>query len=165
MNRIAKKCSQCGVYKPLTDFHRRRASADGRQSICRACKQAGKVPVVDRTEKKCRICGQTKPLTDFHLRKFSTDGRQYDCKQCLANPPQTPPAARIGMEMRNEQARRLAEAIVHEYGYSIPNGSWTWEEIIAMFPICTVCKKRKPLTDYTTHGIIRTTACRECETL
>ena len=32
-----KRCSSCGEIKPLTEFHRRRAAKDGRQSRCRAC--------------------------------------------------------------------------------------------------------------------------------
>jgi hypothetical protein len=163
MNRIAKKCSQCGVYKLLTDFHRRRASADGRQSICRACKQAGKLSTADRKEKRCRICGKMKPLEAFHRRKSSPDGRQYDCKECLANPPQTSSATSTEDEIREEQAKRLAQSIVREHGLEIPPGNWTWEEIIGMFPVCCICGKRKPLTEYETHGIIRTTTCKECE--
>lgn len=32
-----KRCRQCGEFKPLTDFHRYRQSADGRQSRCKVC--------------------------------------------------------------------------------------------------------------------------------
>ncbi len=32
-----KRCTRCGLVKPATDFNRNSASADGRQSYCRAC--------------------------------------------------------------------------------------------------------------------------------
>lgn len=37
---VVKCCSGCGVVKSLEDFHRRRASADGRESRCKECKSA-----------------------------------------------------------------------------------------------------------------------------
>lgn len=37
---VVKCCSGCGVVKSLDDFHRRRASADGRESRCKECKSA-----------------------------------------------------------------------------------------------------------------------------
>lgn len=33
----AKRCSFCGVVKPLDDFHRARKRGDGRQTVCREC--------------------------------------------------------------------------------------------------------------------------------
>ena len=32
-----KTCTRCGASKPLESFHRRRASKDGRQSMCKDC--------------------------------------------------------------------------------------------------------------------------------
>lgn len=32
-----KTCTKCGEIKPLSEFHRRRQSADGRQSQCAEC--------------------------------------------------------------------------------------------------------------------------------
>ena len=32
-----KKCTKCGKLKPLTDFHKRRASKDGHYSQCKMC--------------------------------------------------------------------------------------------------------------------------------
>lgn len=32
-----KRCAKCGLTKPLSEFNRHRASADGRQSYCRSC--------------------------------------------------------------------------------------------------------------------------------
>ena len=35
-----KTCTKCGVAKPLDAFHRRKRSADGRNSRCKACQNA-----------------------------------------------------------------------------------------------------------------------------
>lgn len=35
-----KRCSRCGEYKELDQFHKRTASSDGRQSVCKECKRA-----------------------------------------------------------------------------------------------------------------------------
>jgi hypothetical protein len=103
-----------------------------------------------------------KPLDCFHKRKSSPDGHQYDCKECLANPPKNP--ATVDEDaIRENQARRLAESIIAKHGHEIPAGEWSWREIIDMFPVCCVCRKRKPLTDYASDGTIRSTACKECE--
>ena len=32
-----KRCSRCGVCKPLDEFHRNRARRDGRQNFCKPC--------------------------------------------------------------------------------------------------------------------------------
>lgn len=40
-----KRCSRCGEIKPLDSFHRRSASADGRQGMCKPC---GSAYVVER---------------------------------------------------------------------------------------------------------------------
>jgi hypothetical protein len=32
-----KRCSMCGEWKPLEDFHRNRSHRDGRQNMCRPC--------------------------------------------------------------------------------------------------------------------------------
>ncbi len=36
----SKRCSSCGVAKPLTDFHRNRTRTDGHQSFCKTCQRA-----------------------------------------------------------------------------------------------------------------------------
>lgn len=38
-----KACTKCGNTKELKDFPRRNRNADGRDSICRACKNPAKV--------------------------------------------------------------------------------------------------------------------------
>ena len=34
-----KRCTRCRVSRPLEDFHRRAASRDGHQNVCKPCKQ------------------------------------------------------------------------------------------------------------------------------
>ena len=35
-----KRCSECGLDKPLDAFHRHRQKHDGRQTVCKDCKRA-----------------------------------------------------------------------------------------------------------------------------
>lgn len=34
---LTKKCSRCGVEKPLSEFHKNRSSKDGLQNYCKQC--------------------------------------------------------------------------------------------------------------------------------
>jgi len=86
-----KRCSKCGEDKPLTDFHRRSAGADGYQAWCKACslasvkkyqKKVGK-SIVHRSVRygltpdevasmlripQCQACGS--PFSDAFEQKF-----------------------------------------------------------------------------------------------
>lgn len=33
-----KECTRCGTWKPLDEFHLNRATRDGRQSVCKVCR-------------------------------------------------------------------------------------------------------------------------------
>jgi hypothetical protein len=35
-----KKCTRCGTWKPLDGFHRNWATRDGRQTVCKVCRNA-----------------------------------------------------------------------------------------------------------------------------
>ena len=160
--RIAKPCSRCGGVKPLEDYHRRAASPDGRQSICKDCLRAAAKAPISRTEKRCSRCGEVKPLADFHRRESSPDGRQYICIACMSKV--SADVARVyEQEARHgETAKQIAEEIIRKYGYAIPAGNHTWQEIIGLFPKCDTCGKRYPLTAYPCRGTIRSTVCKTC---
>jgi len=89
----AKRCSKCGIEKPLSDFNRNHVRKDGVQVFCRSCeniyRKARYVPApprirVPRTEKRCSHCGMVKPLSDFYRRRRNSEnpGASSECKRC-----------------------------------------------------------------------------------
>jgi 5-methylcytosine-specific restriction endonuclease McrA len=97
----AKTCTQCGAEKPLTDYPKRAASADGYTSECRVCNNASNakyraknrdpelVAKRQRLEeeaaaglKTCTQCGELKLLTEYYKRAASVDGLKPTCKSC-----------------------------------------------------------------------------------
>lgn len=86
-----KPCYTCKVVKPLEDFHKARENRDGRENICKVCREKrqeeigkekkGSLPE-NYTEKCCSVCKETKPLTDFFKDKQKWDGYALKCKVC-----------------------------------------------------------------------------------
>ena len=35
---MEKKCSECSLVKPLTEFHKKKCNKDGHRGICKACR-------------------------------------------------------------------------------------------------------------------------------
>lgn len=70
-----KVCTKCGEEKPLTDFHKDKASKDGFRSSCKACRNSGKPrkPPKIKESKTCLACGNA----------FTpTSNRQVWCHVC-----------------------------------------------------------------------------------
>jgi hypothetical protein len=49
-----KKCTKCGIEKPLTEFHKKSASKDGLDYWCRSCKSKSKKEYLKRADVKRR---------------------------------------------------------------------------------------------------------------
>ncbi|WP_131738339.1 endonuclease VII domain-containing protein [Actinomadura roseirufa] len=97
-----KKCRDCGVDKPFSEFWKRKASEDGFALYCKECfglrnsatyrkkqKEAGNSPRVYRRHsavpegmKYCARCGETKPLGDFGSNRSARSGLATYCKPC-----------------------------------------------------------------------------------
>ncbi len=97
-----KQCKDCGKTKPIVEFWKRKASADGYALYCRDCfgfrndatrtrrrERHGLPPAVARVKppevpegmKWCRDCGEVKPLEEFVVSK-KAGGRGTYCKPC-----------------------------------------------------------------------------------
>lgn len=67
-----KKCTQCGEYKPLTDFHRRFSSKDGRQSKCKPCNHESAVQWQEKNaEKATKVWKNKVGDSEFLLKRKS----------------------------------------------------------------------------------------------
>lgn len=129
-----KRCSRCRQVLALDAFAVRRASPDGRQSICRACsaeyarqtrpRTMTAPPTVPAGKKWCRRCETVKDLDDFAAHRASKDKRQTYCRACYAE---------IYRDRRVQQGHVVRPA-----------------EVPAGHKFCRSCQQVKPLADWAT---------------
>ena len=87
-----KKCNQCFIEKPITEYNLSTKTKDGRQYTCKSCNSAyHKVYTANRKAQKasvvvqskvCKDCGLEKPINAFGKRSQSLDKHNIYCKQC-----------------------------------------------------------------------------------
>jgi recombination endonuclease VII len=88
-----KRCTKCGVLKPLKGFYRHSRMKDGLTTICRDCTKANVHSLGERQaqradlppHKPCRRCGKVKPMEAFAKNKSSIGGRRPVCQACVTN--------------------------------------------------------------------------------
>lgn len=144
-----KRCSRCRQVLALDAFAVRRASPDGRQSICRACsadyarqtrpRRMTAPPTVPAGKKWCRRCETVRNLDDFAAHSASKDERQTYCRACFAE---------IYRERRVQQGHVVRPA-----------------EVPAGHKFCRSCQQVKPLADWATRpnrGDGYHFRCQEC---
>ena len=126
-----KRCTGCGLIKPLDEFHRDDRRPDGRKGRCRTCSGVTGVgrgntprhrPDPGATEKRCTGCGLVKPVTQYDRRAASYDGLNSRCKDCRSpgytarqNAPPKDRAA-SNRERANRHGLKLREAVFAHYG-------------------------------------------------
>jgi very-short-patch-repair endonuclease len=86
-----KPCYTCKIVKPLEDFHNARENRDGRENICKICREIRQKEIVEEKkkslpenyiEKECSVCKEIKPLANFFRDKQKWDGYALKCKVC-----------------------------------------------------------------------------------
>ncbi len=99
---MTKRCTRCGIEKPLTGFHKSRSATGARSgrggqgvaAVCRDCRAEARKPGLlarraARAEaalqglRSCGTCKEIKPIASFHVRRASTDGLAYKCADCV----------------------------------------------------------------------------------
>ena len=121
-----KACSKCGLVKPLTDFHVKKAQADGLNTQCKTCvcnysklyhrtrtKSAVSADMVRaRTKvsqsKRCSRCREIKPLlTGFGVNTSKAGGFNAHCKACGSVSNKT--YYQKNRQRANERSRKYAK--------------------------------------------------------
>lgn len=95
MDRVEKRCTLCGEWKPATDFYRASAATDGLQARCKGCHAARVRAYRHRLKrlnsgrqlpsdykKRCPRCELIKSAAEFHRNASSRDGLHWVCREC-----------------------------------------------------------------------------------
>lgn len=77
-----KSCTDCGVSKALTEFHRNKNSRDGRCSYCKKCRNVGRQPYVPSLVKTCNTCKEERPASEFRPRIANGKVLRSQCDPC-----------------------------------------------------------------------------------
>lgn len=79
-----KKCSKCGLLKPVSDFYKSNIYKDGYRCLCIACEKENKLNIehVSITEKRCNKCGLVKPISEFYENRTTKDNHIGCCIEC-----------------------------------------------------------------------------------
>lgn len=134
-----KRCTGCGIVKPLDQFWRRKDRPSGVVARCRDCMSHTDRRIrpadPDATEKRCTGCGLVKPLSDFGKRLASFDGLNSRCRDCRYpgyTERQNAPPKDLAADARARTAKhgqKLREAVFAHYG-----------------KVCTCCGSTEDLT-------------------
>ena len=100
-----KKCTKCGEWKPLEEYHKDRKKEDGRASRCKKCKNRKKLIIINEqgleikvvgsknksttywrdgvlVGKKCTKCSKDKEISEFNLKNKKKGTYKARCKEC-----------------------------------------------------------------------------------
>jgi|SRR5882672_551835 len=69
---VYKRCTKCGGEKPLDDFHRRKASKDGREHSCKQCKAVYYQANKKRTDARSEAWRKANPERANEIRRKAT---------------------------------------------------------------------------------------------
>lgn len=130
-----KRCTRCGVIKPLDAFHRKTAARDGRQSRCRECNiETAKAHHADHLEhSRSRISEWARRVNDRNKRRVLAYLRAHPCTDCGETDPVV-----LEFDHRGDKTHGIAE-LLHWHV--------RWEVIAAEIAKCEVrcanCHRRR----------------------
>lgn len=94
LTRTEKKCTKCGIVKPLTEYFKHSGTLDRYGCECKKCEADRRViryqqnvnmrQSEEYTEKKCSECNRLLPITMFGLTPAIKGGRQTKCNDCIS---------------------------------------------------------------------------------
>lgn len=130
-----KRCPSCGETKPLSEFHRRAASPDGRQSWCRLCNTSGaKRFYAEHPEHvRQRIGAWIRQVDLDNKRRVLEYLRAHPCVDCGEGDPIV-----LEFDHQRDKAHGIAQ---------LPHAHVRWEVIAAEIAKCEVrcanCHRRR----------------------
>ena len=151
----AKKCSKCGLEKPLALFYKQPLGKFGLMAHCKVCSNNYHTEWINKKYNKvCPSCSKELPRGAFHKARDRFSGLASHCKECRAKRYPYDPAAHRKVHLRNR------------YGLE-------WESYISLFlsqnERCKICGSKLDLTNKDTHldhchttGKVRAFLCRGC---
>ncbi len=85
---INKKCAECGLVKPLSNFHKCKKNKDGYSVWCIKCKKEYRENYTKKKKKIilykiCNLCNKEKPIKEFYKNSDTKDGYLNRCKECF----------------------------------------------------------------------------------
>ena len=131
-----KVCSACGEWKPLDEFHRKRASRDGRQSRCRPCNIAGQIRVHAEQGDLCRdrIRKRGHRLRDRNRTLILSYLLEHPCVDCGEPDP-------VVLDFDHVRGRKVAN--VSFLVFRLKTWAVILEEIEKCEVVCANCHRRR----------------------
>jgi hypothetical protein len=156
----SRRCTKCGVDKPLLEFSKAPRGKHGRKASCKACdalrhqvlvaaagprvdgrRKPRRAPLDPSSLKACRRCGVTKPLAGFSLSRRATETTnavyRSDCKACCSE--------RAKQWFRDNPERAIANKrkanLAKHYGLTVAD----YDALLKrQGGVCAICGKDEP---------------------
>lgn len=133
-----KKCSRCGLIKPIAEFSYDRSSKDGYGYWCKSCAKekyrekhpkphrAFRGPLYPATDgmKVCLKCNENKPVSEYSKRSSAKDGLNPICKSCY------------NKNQREKRDKEYAKQYYREHDYEMRERSKKYLKCVSK-PSCT----------------------------
>jgi hypothetical protein len=179
----SKACTLCKIVKPLTDFHRRATTRDGRQSRCKECvlddlreryrdRPPGRVRRTVRPYaemwaeggRRCTGCLEWKVWAEFHRKKSGHKGYNSKCALCVNRVQASSRRVNLDGARRAERVRRGRAGANYKTRYGVDREEYE-QMARAQAGACMTCgqdEKRLVLDHNHRTGKVRDLLCDRC---
>ena len=149
-----KTCKHCGQTKPVAEFQKRAASADGLQHWCRVCNYAAQQDWKKRNHDKIR--GQRKRSAIKRREKYATDGEHREAVKAQVR------AYRQSLSVEERQRRDRAGMLRQQYGLTVEQFEEMRQLQDGKCPLCLRTPKVLAVDHDHETGKVRGLLCKSC---
>ena len=130
-----KKCSMCGVEKPITEFYKVRKNEDGRNKTCKQCSNTlNKVWYLKNRQRQLELKTVWREKRRYEMRKVIWDYLKiHPCVDCGESDP-------IVLEFDHQKEKVKTVSEMATYGY---NPERLMKEVKKCVIRCANCHRRK----------------------